>query len=1048
MVPSLGNYSAYTFHGSVWRVEELVRAACGLGYGAVGLADVGGFYGGVELSRACEGAGVVFVLGMRLRVRNFAPGWLQFTVRDGLGYRELCGLVSGACGGEIDLEDVAALQGEAGGSIWLSCPIRLEADYLGRGGVFGRWQGAVEPLLEAGWSNFWIELGWHSPAEHLLQRRVYADLSGRGWERWVLMTGARYAEGGEGERLFELTQSIGTLTRVGQRHPDKVSGGGYFLMEADKWKGRFQKVPGVLESTRAFVRGCRFEYRYGRLHLPNPLRASGGALRDREAEDRLLRWKCLRGLVKRYGEAYPWREKPSRAALLERLERELEIVSQTGYAGYFLVFAEVVDYCRRRNIPLLARGSAAGSLICHCLGVSNVCPFRFALSFERFLNRERLRHRKLPDIDLDLPWDRREEVMKWIYGRYGEDRVAMIGGFAHYQGRSAVVEVAKALGVAAHEAHAWSKRLPHGSLQRYLGDMEGHVEASAALKDDRFLAVLRAAEALEGLPRHPMMHPCGMVIADRPIVEFSPVQRSANGFRMTQLAMEPVEELGLLKLDLLGQAGLSVIRDCLDNLLQEGLVEPFTSSGCGPLEGFFKTVDYAEASIFEMIRAGGARGVFHIESPAMTSLLRLCRCADIDCLVATVSLIRPGAANEDKKTRFARRYLGLEAPVYAHPVLEEILRDSFGLMIYEEHILLVAHRFAGMDLGKADQLRRVLIKKSDGADLESLAVLFAATARRNGRGESEIKRVWKELLDFSGFMFNKAHGAAYAVEAYHGCWLKSRWPLVFLAAVLNNERGFYRPLVYVMEVLRHGGCLELPDIQEKQHGWHVKGQAVRIPVRQVKGLGAGFQDRLRSSRAEGPFRTWADFLRRARPSRAEALALARVGALRCFWRNRHEAVWEAGRIASRGGTEMELFEAGSERVAHSLSEMSDEACAMAEAELLGFPVTLTPWALWMAEVDRAGAVPLAELEQQVGRVVRVAGIQVCQRLHRTLGGKLMKFVSLADESGIAEMCLFPDEYRRHGWYLSQHAAICARVSVEWDDTQSGLSLRVEDVLEA
>lgn len=1048
MIPSLGNFSAYSFHGSVWRITDLVGAARDLGYGAVGVSDMGGFYGGVELSQACEAAGLGFVLGVRLRVRGFAPGWLQFTVRTAEGYRQLCRLVSEACAGEIEEEDVLAVQTGGHDGIWISCPIRLEADFLARGGAFGRWQGAVEPFLKRDWDNFWIELGWHNEVEHLLQRRVYAELSRRGWGRWVLMTASRHPEGAEAERLLELTQSIGTLTRVGQRHPDKLTGGGHFLPGAEDWRRRFGKVPGVLAATRLFVRGCQFDYRYGRFHLPNPLSLSGASVRDRKAEDRVLRWKCLRGMVKRYSGPYPWAEKPSRALLLERLGRELEIVSQTSYAGYFLVFAEVVDYCRSRAIPLLARGSAAGSLICHCLGVSNVCPFRFGLSFERFLNRERLRHRKLPDIDLDLPWDRRQEVMEWIYGRYGEDRVAMIGGFAHYQGRAAVAEVAKASGIPTQEAHAWTKRLPHGSLRRFLADIPGHVEATAALKDERFRTALVIAEALDGLPRHPMMHPCGMVIADRPIVHFTPVQRSANGFAMTQLAMDPIEDLGLLKLDLLGQAGLSVIRDCLDNLLEEGWMAPFEASGCGPLEGVFAAVDYAEEDIFAMIRGGGARGVFHIESPAMTSLLRLCRCADIDCLVATVSLIRPGAANEDKKTRFARRYLGLEAPVYAHPVLEEILRDSYGLMIYEEHILLVAHRFAGMDLGKADQLRRVLIKKADGADLEMLAGIFAATARRAGRKETEIQTVWRELLDFSGFMFNKAHGAAYAVEAYHGCWLKARWPVVFLAAVLNNGRGFYHSLVYVMEILRHGGRLVLPDIQEAHRGWYVTQDAVRIPVRQIKGLGTGFLERLQASRGDGAFCSWADFLRRARPGRAEAVALARCGALRAFWKNRHEAIWEAGRISSQPSVALDLFEAGSERCGSPLKEMDPEACAHAEAELLGFPVTVSPWELWLANLERAGAIPLAELEECVGRVVRVAGIQVCQRLHRTHGGKLMKFISLSDESGIAEMCLFPETYRRYGWYVAQNPAISARVSVQWDETGSGLSLRVVDVLES
>jgi error-prone DNA polymerase len=754
----------------------------------------------------------------------------------------------------------------------------------------------------------------------------------------------------------------------------------------------------------------------------------------------MLAWRCLRGLVRRYGPAYPWRDKPSRGSLLARLRKELEIVSRTGYAGYFLIFGEVVTECRRRSIPLLARGSAAGSLICYALGVANVCPFRFGLSFERFLNRERLRHSKLPDIDLDLPWDRREEIMSWLYERYGAERVAMIGGFAHFKGRGAVAEVAKARGVPAHEAHAWTKRLPHGSLRKFLRDREGYVEARGALADERFREALEDAAGLEGLPRHPMMHPCGMVIADRSLLEFTPLRPSGGGFAMTQFSMDPIEDLGLLKMDLLGQAGLSVIRDCVDNLQAEGLMDPSSPIPDG--------LDYTDDRIYAMIRTGGARGVFHIESPAMTSLLALCRCADIDCLVATVSVIRPGAANEDKKTRFARRYLGLEEPEYAHPVLEEVLADTYGLMVYEEHILLVANRFAGMDLGTADLLRRILIRKTDDHALEELETVFRSCARQRGRGEEEIETVWRELRDFSGYMFNKAHGAAYAIEAFEGSWLKFHWPLHFLAAVLNNRRGFYEPLVYVLEILGHGGTLVLPDVQVPHRGYRVEGRRVHIPLWQIGGLGEAFLAAWERERRKAPFEDWQDFVRRTGPHRAEAEALARAGALRGFFEERHEAVWQATRIGGTGGrkerktAQPDLPGVDPVPAGEGLPRMQPREMAAAEAGLLGYPVTLDPFSFWMEPIDRGGTVPVSALWEHLGRECEVAGLQVCNRLHRTRGGELMKFVSLADPAGMAEVVLFPETYRELGWTLSRSRAARLRILVEPDATGSGLSLTV------
>lgn len=1035
---SLGNFSAYSFYGAAWTVERLVKRLCECGYTHAGLADMGGFYGGVEFSQACDREGLRMVLGCRLRVRDFVPGWLQITVRDAAGYAAACRLASEAVVGEVDMESLERLQAEAGEHVWLSCPIRVEHAYGGRIGAYPRWRTAWEDLLKREWENLWLELCWCNDEQRLLQRRVYSEWKRRGWDRWVVMSGARHDGTPAGDRLVETLQAMGTLTRIGQPHPDKLPKGDYGLLDMRQLRQRFAKVPDVLRSTRDFAESCRFDYAYGKLHLPNPFIAGKEGrdtqLDNRNRQDRLLAWRCLRGVVERYGDAYPWRDKPDRGALLDRLGRELKIVSETGYAGYFLVFSEVVNECARRKIPLLARGSAAGSLICYALGVANVCPFRFGLRFERFLNRERMRYSKLPDIDLDLPWDRREEIMAWLYDRYGLEKVAMIGGFATFKGRASVAEVAKAMGVPAHEAHAWSKRLPHGPLKKFLARKDGYVEAQGVWADERFLEAVERALGLHGLPRHPMMHPCGMVIADRPITEFTPVGGSARGFSMTQMSMDPIEDMGLLKMDLLGQAGLSVIRDCCSNL------------SASPFDG----MDYSDERIYNSIQKGEARGVFHIESPAMTSLLKLCRCADIDCLVATVSVIRPGAANEDKKTKFARRYLGLEEPEYAHPVLQEVLEDSYGLMIYEEHILLVANRFAGMDFGTADLLRRILIKKSDGEAMDELEAVFHASALRKGRSEKEISIVWHELRDFSGFMFNKAHGAAYAIEAFQGCWLKYHWPVHFLAAVLNNQRGFYRPIVYVMEILRHGGTFELPDVNRQDTRYEVVNGKVRIPLWQVKGLGARFLHRWERALENGGFDGWGDFLSRTQVDPADAELLARVGALRGFFDNRHEAIWRAGQVKSargkRSAGESDLFSIADRIAGEDFSPMDARSMAEQESELLGYPVSLNPFELWMQSGERHNTVPVRDLSKYVGREMRIAGIQVSHRLHRTMKGEMMKFVTIADETGMVETVLFPDAYKKYGWELSQKRSASVRVYVEWDETESGLSLTVTEVL--
>jgi DNA polymerase III alpha subunit len=415
--------------------------------------------------------------------------------------------------------------------------------------------------------------------------------------------------------------------------------------------------------------------------------------------------------------------------------------------------------------------------------------------------------------------------------------------------------------------------------------------------------------------------------------------------------------------------------------------------------------------------------------------------------VATVSVIRPGAANEDKKTKFARRYLGLEEPEFVHPDLEEVLQDSYGLLIYEEHILLVSNRFAGMDFGTADLLRRILIKKTDDDAMDELEAVFRSCARRKGRPEKEIDTVWHELKDFSGYMFNKAHGAAYAIEAYHGCWLKYHWPLHFLAAVLNNQRGFYRPLVYVMEILRHGGRFVLPDVRRKATAFEVEQGHIHIPLWQIKGLSRRFRDNWSRALERDGFHSWKDFVSRTQLDPADAELLARAGALRGFYDNRHEAIWRAGQVRRTRGRETaaaDLFEVAEQVDTTSFATMDPVVMGEQEAELLGFPVTLSPLELWMPQEEQLNTVAIDELPRYVGQEMRIAGIQVSHRLHRTIKGEMMKFVTIADESGMAETVLFPQAYKTYGWELSQKRSACLRVYIEWDETESGLSLSVTE----
>ena len=1083
---SLGNYGFHSFYGSLLSPEELAELAHHLGYRTVGISDVGGLWGTVEFSQACRRMEIQPIFGCRLEVERL--GWLQLTIKNTDGYQVLSRYLSlwRMQGERIPLAAFQFFWREFGGHFHLSVrpvPPRNASPQTSDWIVWKRtWDACIEVLGP----ELWIELQWSNTREQELQRRVYRELSSL-TDRWVVMSSARCVAR-EQWKVLRVLQSIGTLTRVSQAHPNKLIPGDYSFIAAEALRHRFGKVPWVLKQTQKFVGDCDFDFVFDQLWLPSVEQGERGAGREardegffemdqnsfervgrsrrgrrfeekdnddlliaaedastygrdseqstdarKECDFRKLRYLCLRGIILRYvKEQYPWKGKPSRKALLKRIQRELAIIRETGYAGYFLIFYDIVLACEDRNIPLLARGSAAGSLVCYSLGVSNVCPFRFELNFERFLNRERLKHSKLPDIDLDLPWDRRDEVIEYVYNRYGADHVAMIGGFSTFKSRAAIADVAKTMGISENDARRMTRHMPYNGMADMMYKRKDHQENKHLQHEERFEEILKFALCLDGLPRHPMMHPCGIVIADRSLTDFMPLMPSNKGFMMTQMSMQPVEDLGLLKLDLLGQAGLSVIRDTCENLAHELEVHD-------PLEG----INYYDPEIFELMASGEARGVFHIESPAMTSLLKMCRCADIDCLVGVVSVIRPGAANEDKKTLFARRYLGLEEPSYVHPDLEPVLKDCFGLMVYEEHILLVAHHWAGMDLGRADLLRRILIKKLKGRDLRDLEEEFRHCAEGKGRDDASIETVWKLLVGFSGYMFNKAHGAAYAVEAFQGAYLKKHYVGYFLTAVLQSGRGFYSALVYMLELLRWGYKFALPDVTRPIFTFWFRDDTVLYPVSRIKGLSRRFLDAWKPELEQRPFRDWDDFLVRVLPDQADLLLLARSGALHPFFENRYEAIWRAKHYRREAYAERSecLLEPEPTQEPFPFQAEDLEVFGRWESDLLGYPITVSPFNLWLEGIDRISSVSIYKLLDYVGREVEIVGVIVAVRNFIAVNGKPMKFVSIADETGVAEVTLFPGAYKRMGYLVSRSRAIRVRVKIEWDKTESSISIQ-------
>ena len=835
----------------------------------------------------------------------------------------------------------------------------------------------------------------------------------------VAMPAIHYAEPKDRWK-YDVVQSIRTLTLLRQDHPEKQMEGEFHFPSPCHLLGFLGGQEHLMRRTLEVADHCNFDFELGKLHFPAfvPLDDS----MPREFLHKLVMNEVRRRYPQQHSEMVP------------QIEEELGIIAEVGYEEYFLVVWDLLQDCRRNGIEWITRGSAADSLVCYCLGISDVCPIRFDLYFRRFLNKDRMALNKLPDIDVDFPHDRKDDVIDLIFEKYGAEHAAIVGGFSTYQARSAFADVAKVLSVSEFQVRRFTERIPHAAA----GDLREAVAHSQEVNDlpteeEPYKAALKMAEFLDGFPRYPKMHPCGVVLSRSPMTDLVPCFTSNKGYPTTHFDMDAVEAIGLVKIDILAQGGLAAMRDARQSLAERNIHVDLNS-----LE------PWQDKSVWEMIAAGGARAVHHIESPAMISLCQMCDVREIDGLIAIVSVIRPGAANENKKQHFARRYQGLEPVIYPHPSLEDCLRSTFGQVVYEEHILQICEAFAGLPPGRADVLRRALGKEK-WHEVERIGLEFTACAEQLGRTAEEIATVWKIVTGFSGYAFCKAHSTAYGGEAYQAAWLKRYYPAEFMAAVLSNSKGFYRPIVYILECHRLGIPLLPPCINDPGPMFSVHDGKIRVPAVRVKGLSGRTQERLLAEHKFKEFGSLEEFCRRVDPTGEEMELLVRIGAFDELGLSRTSQFWatqQLGQSSDRSGQGWLLRSDNDHRVPQiPLTEPTRLDRLQAEYELLDFPVLGHPLELH-PDIAWETYCSVADISRHVGETVTCCGLVIEDRIHQQVTGELMKFLTLADWTGIVETELFADTYRSYGLATVRYPVLEVTAKVESFENGKGFTLRV------
>jgi DNA-directed DNA polymerase III PolC len=1015
--------SAYSLLEGLAEPHELAQAAAQYGLAALALTDHHRLTGAIQFYDACVAVGVRPIIGLALDVGGPAAGTLTLLAESDAGWASLCRLSSLAHG-----------EAEA------ARPLALEQLAANTGGLVCLSGGRLGPpvgLLHDGDTR--AAQRWLDDLRHIFPSRFYAELQlhDQDDQAWV-NTLARLAHGlgvpcaathtvaylqPEQAGLQRTLAAIRLNKPVQALTPADVAPPEAWFLPPGELQRRFEHYPQALAGIEQIAERCHCtlplgQARFPQANVPEGLSAMQ-ALRQR-AEEGMRRLYC----------PAPACEPP--AEVVQRLEHELEVIEQTGFEALFLVMAEIVAFARREGIPIASRGSASSSLAAHCLDITTPDPVRLNLYFERFLNPAR---RTPPDIDTDLCSRRRDEVIAFVYRRFGDERVAMVCTINRFRSRSALRDVAKAYGLPPAEVD----RLAEGLPQRWWGppfrrsDDDPYAELRQRYLDPLHQAVLADAAALRGRPRHLSIHPGGTVIAPGPLTELCATQMAAKGVRITQFDLDSIERLGLVKLDLLGIRGLTVLGDVARRLAPHN---------AAPREAMLILENAPEDDLAtaDTVEHGRTIGCFQIESPGMRATLREIHARTPDDILAALALYRPGPLTGGLKDAFVARYRGQEVVSYLHPSLQPILGDTFGVILYQEQVLRLANQLAGFSLADADLLRRAMSHFDPGKQMQTLKERFIAGAgQRHAVPAAAAERIWEQMAAFAGYGFPKAHAASYAKVAWQSAWCKTHHPAPFLAAVLANWGGYYSQRVYLMEARRLGLPVRPPHINHALPEFSaqvVDGKpTLFMGLNQVRDLTHRTQKRILHER---PFRSLIDFLARVDPRQQEAENLVQAGALEglgaipAMLRQVQDGGWRGGQLA--------LFD-----LAPQAEDWPLEQRAAAQERLLGVSLAAHPLELHPERVAAAGVIGSVEAAGRLGQMVRVAGMRQTWRRSSAGEGNFVYFMSLEDLEGMTEVVIPGWVYSRGKAALNTSGPYVIEGRMEWDAERGEPFLRAEKI---
>ncbi|HYE79686.1 MAG TPA: DNA polymerase III subunit alpha [bacterium] len=998
-LPPLQVSSFYSLHLGISSITTLVQAAVDVGCPALALTDRNAMYGIVPFLQACREADLPAIVGVTLDDPRDATRRATCWARSRVGYATLAAITTRRCLEPEHFDLVAELAALDPAEAW-----------AGTGHLALLVQVACRRSPE-GWVALLHPDGrpLHAPADQLQgMARRYGLTS-------ALTSDVLMARPGD-LRTFEIQRRI-----AGRYHGSWIPGEEALIATPDtaiwdraaqrRWASRYREAAWGAREVAERCAGQVDLRRTGWVMPPCVLPAG-------VSPEAALHCRAEEGSRRRYSGQVP----PSVA---KRLGKELTTICQLGYAAYVLAACELVDQAREWGAVCLGRGSVADSLVAYCCGLTEVDPMAHDLYFERFLNEAR---QDPPDIDIDFSWRVRDRMLQFLFQRHPVGQVAMVGCHHKLHARGAYREAALALGVNPRRLELF-RRLPDASAHHLPRVREHFPEVQDFPLDDPDVAeALEVGQALAGIPIATGMHPCGIVLAPRPLPHWTPLERTGKGYLTTQFEMTALESCGLLKLDVLSTRGLGTVDTVRATLRARGARDPLA-------ENF---QEYAtHPSVQRLLRLGQTVGCFNTESPAMLNLNRQVRCSSYSTLIATSSAIRPGVAESGMMDQYAERHTGEATITHLHPRMAELLHETHGVMLYQEDVLKIAHHVAGLSLGEADALRDAMTRRGHSAGtMDALRQRFLDGCARRGMGAEAATEVWRQIAAFAGFAFCKAHSAALARLSMQTCRLKVDYPAEFLAAVLSNGGGYYIPHLYIEEARRWGLSISGPDVNGSQEEYWGYGTALRVGLMAIKGLHVESIATLLAARQGVPFQSFPEFLCRTGVGAggldpSQALLLIEAGACGSFGDTPADqrfmllAHLKRARAQRDRGT-LPLFPAEEPVPTVSGGASGDVNRRTATLiDLLGFLPSRHPlgWLRGSLSWSPSGLplVQVRDLPRYVGQPVRVLGLAVTRKITETRAkGERMAFLGLDDETGTCEVTWFPGAYRRHarkldGW---------------------------------